>query len=249
MTNRINGPRANPGVPVAQGAAGGEIVAPGGAGAAGDGFTALPYMAPDLRGLAVPVADLTPSPTNARRHRVDRDVPVLMASLERFGQRKPIVVRAGTGEVIAGNGTLQAAIALGWSHVAVSWFHGTDDEALAYALVDNRSAELSEWDLETLSSQLRTLHEADPEAPGRLGWDEASLGPLLAAVWTPAAQEPLPTRDETGTPEPMTEIALTASQHTVVREAMDRVREQEGDAELTDGRCLELIAADFLGGA
>jgi hypothetical protein len=111
-----------------------------------------------LAGMLVPIADLVPSPNNARRHELERDVRVIAESLRRFGQQKPIVARPGSREVIAGNGTLRAAATLlGWTHLAVSWFEGTDEEAQAYALVDNRSAELSDWDLQVLSGQLREI--------------------------------------------------------------------------------------------
>lgn len=209
----------------------------------------LSYLAPDLRGMAVALADLRPADRNARRHRADRDIPVLMESLSRFGQRKPVVARPG-GEVIAGNGTLAAARALGWSHLAVSWFHGTDQEAMEYALVDNRSAELSEWDLEELSGQLREIHEREGSRPGALGWDAAALGPLLAAQWQPPALEPLPGPDAeaSGDAPSMITMSMTEEQHAIIMQAVAKVREQEGDAGLSEGRCLELIAADYLDG-
>jgi hypothetical protein len=52
---------------------------------------------------------------------------------------------------------------------------GTDDEARAYAIVDNRSAELSEWD----AGQLAAL-QADGSDLLSLGWTGAELGDLLA---------------------------------------------------------------------
>jgi hypothetical protein len=203
----------------------------------------LPYIAPDLRRLAVPLAELVPSATNARSHG-DRDIPVLMESLRRFGQRKPIVARQGSGEVIAGNGTLEAARRLGWTHVAVAAFEGTDEEAQAYALVDNRSAELSEWNLPVLAEQLRAIHARDGEMPGTLGWDAATLGPLLAAQWAPPERGELPGAEhEQGAP-----LALTRGQRDVVDRAVAAVREREGDDTIPDGRAVELICADYLSG-
>jgi hypothetical protein len=102
----------------------------------------LDYIAPDLRGLAVPIDQLRADPRNARQHGT-RDLDALAESLRRYGQRKPIVARAGSSVVLAGNGTLAAARRLGWSHVAVTWFTGTDAEARAFAIADNRTAELS----------------------------------------------------------------------------------------------------------
>jgi hypothetical protein len=135
-------------------------------------------IARSLRPLAVAIRDLKPAPDNARRHSLDRDLPVLMESLQRFGQRKPIVAkrayRGADNAVLAGNGTLEAARRLGWSHLAVAWFEGTDDEAREFAIVDNRSAELSRWD----AGQLAAL-QADGVDLLALWHDDADLGALL----------------------------------------------------------------------
>jgi len=37
-----------------------------------------------------------------------------------YGQRKPVVVNRRTGIIEAGNGTLEAAVSLGWSHLAAT---------------------------------------------------------------------------------------------------------------------------------
>ncbi len=229
----------------------GEIAAPTGSQAPTGPLLDLPYIAPDLQGLAVPVGTLVPSPHNARRHG-ERDLQVLADSYARYGQRKPIVVRAGTNEVLAGNGQLQAAMRLGWTHIAASVFHGSDEDATEFALVDNQSALLSEWDLPVLSEQLRSLYARDAALPGVLGWDDVLLGPLLAANWTPPVEEPLPSNahgaDVTGGNDPLVQVMVTAAQYDVIRQAMDHVRLIESDPGIPEGRCLELIAAEFLSG-
>jgi len=160
-------------------------IEPGNGGSADDGARSeYGYIAPDLRALAWPVEDLQPSPDNARKH-TDADLSALSESLRLHGQRKPVVVkrtyRGVTNAVIAGNGTLQAARRLDWSHVAVTWFDGTDDEARAFALRDNRTAELSAWD----SGQLAAL-AADGVDLLSLWHDDAALADLLhAAAPTP----------------------------------------------------------------
>jgi site-specific DNA-methyltransferase (adenine-specific) len=114
------------------------------------------------------VANLLPDPQNARKHD-QRNLDAIKTSLDKFGQRKPIVITP-EGVVLAGNGTLEAAKALGWSEITVAltpadWDYAT---AKAYALADNRSAELAEWDTSILASQ---LVELDAE-----GWDISELG-------------------------------------------------------------------------
>lgn len=103
---------------------------------------------------------------NARKHD-KRNIKAIKDSLIKFGQQKPIVVMED-GTVIAGNGTLMAAKELGWDDIDVRWSGLKKDEAIAYGLVDNRSAELAEWDNDTLGT---LLSELDAE-----GWDLDALG-------------------------------------------------------------------------
>jgi DNA modification methylase len=107
-------------------------------------------------------------PNNARKHD-QRNLDAIKASLEKFGQRKPIVVTAD-GVVLAGNGTVTAAKALGWDEisVAVAPTEWDAETAKAYALADNKSAELADWDYKILQSQLIELDTS--------GWDIESLG-------------------------------------------------------------------------
>ena len=98
--------------------------------------------------------DLTLDPNNARKHNA-RNIEVIANSLKSFGQRKPIVVTRDN-IVVAGNGTLEAARSLGWEFISVArvpdeWSH---EQVIAYALTDNRSAELAEWDANVLADQL-----------------------------------------------------------------------------------------------
>lgn len=98
----------------------------------------------------VPVGKLTHDPRNARLHN-ERNLDAIKASLRRFGQQKPIVVRKSDGVIIAGNGTLQAAVALGWEKVAVVYSDLDGTESHAFAVADNRTAELAEWDAKILA--------------------------------------------------------------------------------------------------
>jgi ParB-like chromosome segregation protein Spo0J len=115
------------------------------------------HIAEDLRPLAQPIDLLKLLPGNPRRG----DVEAVMRSYDRFGQRKPIVARRD-GTVIAGNHQLQAAQRLGWSHIAVVWTDDDDLTAKAFALADNRTADLGAYD----DADLRALIESvaiDPE--------------------------------------------------------------------------------------
>lgn len=103
----------------------------------------------------VEVSSLVFDPVNARKHD-SRNLEAIKGSLTRFGQQKPIVVDA-KGVVLAGNGTLAAAKALGWTEIWVKQSDLDTVNASAYSLADNRTAELAEWDDEALHSQLAAL--------------------------------------------------------------------------------------------
>lgn len=122
----------------------------------------------ELRIETVNINSLTPDPANARKHD-GKNLKAIASSLEKFGQRKPIVVTPDS-IVVAGNGTLEAAKSLGWTEIAIArtpvgW---TWDQIKAFALADNRTAELAEWDDKVLADQLLEL-DAN-------GWELEELG-------------------------------------------------------------------------
>lgn len=231
-----------------------ENVAPAPVQPSGGGVLAVPYIAEDLWPLAVPLATLQESPNNARRHSLERDIPVLMNSLRRFGQRKPIVAKrwhlGSPNVVLAGNGTLRAAERLEWTHIAVAWLPDTmsDEEAEAYALVDNRSAELSQWDLQELARQLQAVRaRGGGEGVESLGWAAHEAGPLLDANWTPAAEGKLHP-DQATRERSWRSMTFSVGQWAVVELAIQRAQERAGDASMPEGRAIELICADYLAG-
>jgi ParB-like chromosome segregation protein Spo0J len=103
----------------------------------------------------IKVADLSNDPANARKHD-DKNIDSIIASLRRFGQQKPIVIDA-SNVVRAGNGTLEAAKRLGWDSIECVKTSLKGSDAIAYAIADNRTAELAEWDEDTLAAQLNGL--------------------------------------------------------------------------------------------
>lgn len=133
---------------------------------------------------SVDVSRLSQDPANARKHG-SRNIESIKASLRRFGQQKPIVVDA-SNVVRAGNGTLEAARELGWDSVAVVRTGLQGAEATAYAIADNRSAELAEWDDEVLAATLESLQFEDDSLLADVGFDEEELKELLASVAEPS---------------------------------------------------------------
>ena len=66
----------------------------------------------------VPLDSVHLDAANARRHD-ERNVDAIKGSLARFGQQKPLVVDQAN-VIRAGNGTYEAAKALGWQTIAPS---------------------------------------------------------------------------------------------------------------------------------
>jgi DNA modification methylase len=114
------------------------------------------------------IKDLTPDPQNARQHD-DKNLKAIQGSLKEFGQRKPIVITEA-GVIVAGNGTVEAAKRLGWLEIQAVTVPGdwTPEQTKAFALADNRTAELAAWNTETLTAQLQELEEK--------GWEIAEFG-------------------------------------------------------------------------
>jgi ParB-like nuclease domain len=123
----------------------------------------LPYIVESLRPLAVPIEQLLQDPRNARRH-PESNLEAIKGSLAQYGQLKPIVCNRLTGHIEAGNGTLEAALGLGWSHLAVVYVEHDPETATGFALADNRTSDLSDFDVGRLEAALKEMEatELDP---------------------------------------------------------------------------------------
>lgn len=149
-------------------------------------------IAEQLVPLATPLGDLSLLPGNPRRG----DVGAVARSLEVFGQRKAIVANRD-GTIIAGNHTFQAAQSLGWSEIAVVFVDDDDATAKAYALADNRTAELGGYDDEALIAYLSQVQASDAELLAATGWSDGDLAALMAAT----TELPAPLEDPDAVPD------------------------------------------------
>ncbi len=125
----------------------------------------------------VEIKDLFCSPANPRLN--DEAVDPVMASIRRFGWRQPIVAKA-SGEVIAGNTRLKAAMKMNLKEVPVVYFNGTDLEATAYAIADNRTGEFAKWDEPALAVLLEELRKED--ALEGVGYTDHEIDVLVATA-------------------------------------------------------------------
>ena len=130
----------------------------------------------------IAVADLSLDPSNVRKHS-RRNLDAIKASLRKFGQQKPIVVDA-KGIVLAGNGTLTAAQELGWTEIQIVRTELAGVEATAFAIADNRTAELAEWEEDKLSQVLQSLKVEDADLLAATGYDAAEVDKMSKAEVT-----------------------------------------------------------------
>ncbi len=107
----------------------------------------------------IKLSDIKLDPDNVRKHS-GKNLEAIKQSLRRFGQVKPVVLDQGL-TVVAGNGTVTAAKDLGWNQIeAVKIPEDWDDKKIkAYAIADNRTAELADWNTELLAIQLEELKD------------------------------------------------------------------------------------------
>jgi site-specific DNA-methyltransferase (adenine-specific) len=120
----------------------------------------------------IEISRLEQDPNNARRHS-EKNLKAIKGSLAKFGQQKPIVIDS-KHVVIAGNGTLEAAKELGWTHINVVVTELDELGKMAFALADNKTSELAEWDDDTLRYQLDWLDKQDFDI-GDIGFGDFSL--------------------------------------------------------------------------
>jgi len=126
----------------------------------------------------VPIDSLHFDPSNVRKHDA-KNIDAIKASIARFGQQKPIVIDAD-GVVRAGNGTLSAMRALSFKEIDVVRTPLRGSEATAYAIADNRTAELAEWDDDALAQTLAALQIEDEDLAIATGFDASEIDRLTA---------------------------------------------------------------------
>lgn len=131
---------------------------------------------------SVKLTELKPYPKNPRRG----DVEAIKASLQEFGQFKPIVVREETMEILAGNHTRIAAGELGWKQLdAYIISVPSDDIAARIVLADNRTSDLAGYDDSILTDLLREVESFDGT-----GYSATDYAELLAKTTPISAEEP-----------------------------------------------------------
>lgn len=133
-----------------------------------------PPLPPKLRAMSTALDTLTPDPKNARTHD-ETNMAAVRASLARFGWAGLVIARESDRVVIAGNARVAAARSMGWKHAPVLFVPFDDAASLAFAIADNRTAELAAWNRDQLLANLRELELEDDNLLDATGFSIAEL--------------------------------------------------------------------------
>lgn len=155
----------------------------------------LSHIADQLRHLARPIAELLNDPSNARSHS-GRNLDLIQESLRRYGQVSPILAQDKDGSIVVrvGNARLNCAAQLGWTHIAVMVLELTEAEWDRLAVIDNRSAELAEWDDANLRVLLESI-EATGDPASLVGFNDMELREIMARAEEAAKSVHVSTHD------------------------------------------------------
>ena len=105
----------------------------------------------------LPIKSLKPYERNTRKH-TDYDVGEIAKSIAECGFNDPIGVYGENLTIVEGHGRLLAAKKLGMKEVpCIRLDHMTDDQRRKYAILHNKTAELSAFDFDNLAIELEDL--------------------------------------------------------------------------------------------
>ena len=171
------------------------------------------------------IASLMLDPANVRTHD-SKNLESIKASLARFGQQTPIVVNS-KGIVVAGNARLMAAKMLNWSSVEIVRTDLEGAEAIAYAIADNRTAELAGWDEAALAQQLAALQIDDEELANIAGFTDEEIEAMTGAFDVDATDAP---NMKDGDRDPFRQMTFTLhdEQHAIIEKALQKAAADGG---------------------
>jgi DNA modification methylase len=108
----------------------------------------------------MPLQQLKPNPSNARLHS-DNQIDELAKSLLAYGFIGNVVITADN-TIVSGHARVEAAKRAGLVTVpTVLVDHLSPDQIRAFAIADNRLADLATWDVEKLAAEFEALAELD----------------------------------------------------------------------------------------
>ena len=147
----------------------------------------------------VKIAELKPHPKNPRQH-PDSAIAKLTRSIQEFGWTNPVLV-SKDGFVLAGHARLKAAENAGITEVPVIQLDLEGAKADAYLIADNKTQDLTDWDLPLLKDLLQELDTGEFDLTVT-GFDTDEIEGLMTQFHVP--EDGLTDDDEV--PEPQESI-------------------------------------------
>lgn len=197
-----------------------------------------------LQGTGMNVKSIHPDqlqahPKNVRVH-PEENIQAIMKSLQKFGQRTPIVVWTNpelTNEapyILKGNGTHEAIKRLGWDRIYyVDASHLPTGEAEAYAIADNKTGDMSHFDFSKLAEVMRNLdgQKIDLESTG---FRKFELEPLMQATFNAGPAGELPGAGENGIDHSGKTLKFSQEQYEIIRACLQDIRERETEFDVSN---------------
>jgi hypothetical protein len=182
----------------------------------------------------VKASELLANPKNWRKHPAAQKT-AMRAVLDKIGFVTGVIARETEAGLEIIDGHLRADI--------------SQDELVPVLIVDLDGLEadkvlatfdpigaMAQQDTAALAALIKALRESGDELPAAV-FPDYLLEPILGADWS---------QDRTKT---LTKaITFTPEQYEHVKLAIAALRKQEGYEDIPDGRCIELVAADYLAG-
>lgn len=110
------------------------------------------------------INEIIPYARNARHNK--KAIPAVADSIRQFGFRGQIVLESRENPVIVtGHTRVEACKSLGWKEIPdenIAYCDGiTEDEIKAYRIADNKTGEISTWNISMLKSEVKSIGKLD----------------------------------------------------------------------------------------
>ena len=107
----------------------------------------------------VDINNIKPYKKNPRKN--DEAIPYVMESIKQFGFKNPVILDKDN-VIVAGHTRIESAKRLGITEIPCIYADDlTDEQIRAFRLADNKVAEIAEWDIDLLDTELDDILNID----------------------------------------------------------------------------------------
>ena len=162
----------------------------------------------------VDINNIKPYKKNPRKN--EEAIPYVMESIKQFGFKNPVILDKDN-VIVAGHTRIESAKRLGITEIPCIYADDlTDEQIKAFRLADNKVAEIAEWDIDLLDTELDDILNIDMSD---FGFDAGVLDSDEFGT-----DFELPDGDK-GNIEQIT-FTLASEQATLIRSALDLVKDE-----------------------